>query len=119
MRLWAKCGLASFALVASTPSLACAPEWIEFNPGSYRLGKGDLRIIDYEIDRWRNARDRRVLLSTGRDKLAQRRIIAIKAALMRRGVPAKAISVEMDESNSRAVTLDVVAPPTKPATACG
>lgn len=118
MRHLANCTLALLLLTAATPSRACAPEWIDFKPGSYLLGRGDLRIIDYEVERWQSARDWRILLSAGRGKLAQRRINAIKAAFVRRGVPAQAIAVEMDDSISRAVTLDVVEAPNS-ATTCG
>ncbi len=110
--------LAAAVLAASTPADACAPEIIDFNPGSYRVGRDDIRTIDYEVERWRNVRAWQIILSTGSDRLAQKRLNAIRAALMRRGVPARAIVMDKGRGNSREVWVDVIEPQ-KPEASCG
>jgi len=80
-----------------------------FAYGSHHLGPVDLSEIDDVVQAWRASHDKKIGISIGGDGMATKRVAAIKAALMRRGVPAKAIVVQFDHGNSRIVGLDLVA----------
>lgn len=104
MKLLASAVAAAF-LLAPGVARACAPPIIPCAPGSLRLDASDLHQIADVASMFRHApRRARVQLSVGTDivgssmvnrRMAQRRGEVIKAALIRRGVPARAIALEI------------------------
>jgi hypothetical protein len=100
------CFLALPLLLAATPAKACTPPAIPFVAGSTRLSAEDLREIRRLAGEFRQMRPGTTLrLDVEADRtgalqarrwVARRRGDVVKAALVRRGVPAAAITVEWD-----------------------
>lgn len=123
------CTLATIMLMTAAPAGACAPPSIEFGQGSARIDARRSRwAIDDVVSEFRVRRRVRVELSAqtgGGDtvavsaRLARRRGQAVKAALVRRGIPARAIDVFVEgerqdaASTARLVWMQVVAAPAR------
>ncbi|HEV2816021.1 MAG TPA: OmpA family protein [Allosphingosinicella sp.] len=96
------CAIAATMLVAAGPAGACAPPSIRFGLGSARIDAMGRQAIDEVVNEYRARRGGRVQLRATTDglgpaaanlRLARRRGEAVKAALVRRGVPASAIDI--------------------------
>lgn len=97
------CVLATTKFFSPTWASACAPPNVGFNPGSARLGANDWREIRYALEGYRPGSPVRFLLTTnGYEsgpaarviRLARRRAEAVRAALIRSGVPARYVAID-------------------------
>jgi hypothetical protein len=87
--------MAALALVWPSASYACARPIFVFEPGSARFGAEQADMLDFALEEYAPGSRLRLVAFTdshGR-ALAQRRGEAVKAALVRRGIPAKAIEI--------------------------
>jgi outer membrane protein OmpA-like peptidoglycan-associated protein len=97
--------LAALALAwPSTPAAACTPPGASFASGSIRLNGESLAEIDRIVASWRRAPSQRIVLAAISDRagsaasnmrLSRRRGEEVKAALMRRGIPASVIDLQV------------------------
>lgn len=113
----------------STPSKACMPHMVYFQFGTARLNAEALSGLDYALDEFRRQPGARLRLIARTDgigtadankRLARRRGEAVRAALVRRGIPARAIEIDArgeaelapggSDSDDRVVIIDVIAP---------
>jgi outer membrane protein OmpA-like peptidoglycan-associated protein len=93
---FANCILALALCLVPATATACAPDMIFFTVGSHRLGTHDLEWISGFAKQYRSRSDRSIVLYAQGDssratranlRLAQLRGEAVRAALIRRGVP--------------------------------
>ena len=98
----APCIAAVVILAPAAPADACMPPSIQFRLGSARIDTPQMWAIDDIVISFRARRDVRVVVTAYTDalgpadanlRLARRRGEAVKAALVRRGIPAGAIDV--------------------------
>ena len=98
----ASCFAAVAILATAAPAGACVPPNIFFGLGSARIERAHRWAIDDIVSSFRARRNVRVAISAHTDaigpaeanmRLARRRGEAVKAALVRRGIPADAIDV--------------------------
>ena len=96
------CAVATIMLAVAVPASACMPTSIQFGLGSARLDAESRSAIDDAVNEFRARRGARFQLTAQTDgigsasanmRLARRRGQAVKAALIRRGIPASAIDV--------------------------
>jgi outer membrane protein OmpA-like peptidoglycan-associated protein len=86
--------------LAPTAAPACMPLSVEFAYGSARLDAAGRESVTYALEEFQSLGDARVRLvaqtdgSAGNARMSLRRAQAIRAALVRRGVPARAIAIE-------------------------
>jgi hypothetical protein len=100
-----------FALMIGAPAAACEPGRFHFGSGSARLDPRQQWVIDDIVGEFRGARPGgRVRLLAGTDgvgsmaanlRLARRRGEAAKAALVRSGIPARAIDIVVQRPDPR------------------
>jgi len=97
-------------LLTAAPSVACMPGNFTFALGSARLRAQERWVVDDIVNEFRARRGARVRLTATTDgigpadanlRLARRRGEAVKAALVRRGVPARAIEIVAQGEGSR------------------
>ena len=102
MRRIAISGAAILALITGAPTAACVPPSIQFGLGSARIDAEERAGIEEVVRDFRARPGTRVELRAQTDgigsaaanlRLARRRGEAVKAALVRRGVPARAIHI--------------------------
>jgi outer membrane protein OmpA-like peptidoglycan-associated protein len=123
-------------LMAAAPAGACMPPVIQFGLGSARLDADARWAVDDTVREFRARRGTRVRLRATTDgvgaadanlRLARRRGEAVKAALVRRGVPASAIDIFAEGeararggavAEDRLVWLTVDQAPGRDATTC-
>jgi outer membrane protein OmpA-like peptidoglycan-associated protein len=130
--------LAALVFAAPAAAGACMPLMFYFDSGSSRLNADSRRAVRTVVDDYRALRGGRIRLIARTDgagtadanmRLARRRGAAVKAELIRRGVPARAIDIdargesapavanaEVNE-NDRVVVVEMVAAPAREATA--
>jgi outer membrane protein OmpA-like peptidoglycan-associated protein len=110
MRGLAPCILASAMLLAAAPSSACMPGNFTFDLGSARLRADDSWVINDVVSDFRVRRGVRVRLTATTDglgpadanmRLAHRRGEAVKAAFVRRGIPARMIDIVVEGAGAR------------------
>jgi hypothetical protein len=94
---------AATLFLAPMPAIACAPPSVHFAPGSVRLNAEGRREIAYALEGYRTGSGRRFMLrassrvnasAAAAVRLARRRAEAVKAALIRRGVPANHVAID-------------------------
>ncbi len=124
------CAAALLVLMSPAPALACMPPMIDFDAGSARLDADANAELDRVASRFRADQGLILRLTAQTDpsgsaeanmRLARRRGEAVKAALMRRGVPASALLIEArgewdplitgPAEGQRVVVIDTVAAP--------
>ena len=112
--------LAIAAVLAPAAANACAPPMVTFGFGSIRLSPEDQAEIASVAKSFRAAPGSSVELTAQTDgskanvQMARRRAHVIKAALVRRGVPARSIEIEVSKGagDARLVVMEVVSAPT-------
>jgi len=118
MRRLIFCTVSTIMLMLAAPAGACIPPNIQFESGSIRIDPDNQWAIDDTVSDYRARRGVRVRLTAqtgiGRAErsmqLARRRAQAVKAALVRRGIPAGRIDLAFERGSGQpAVWLDVVA----------
>jgi len=96
---------ATFLVMMEGPAAACEPPSIQFDLGSARIGANNRWAKDEVVGEFRARPGRRVGLTAQTDgigsaaanvRLARRRGEAVRAALVRRGVPARAIDIVVE-----------------------
>jgi hypothetical protein len=87
-------------LFASAPAAACTPPAVWFALGSFHLDRASLAEVDRVTASWRGRPSQQIVLTAGADRvgpadsnmrLSRRRGEAVRAALVRRGVPVSLI----------------------------
>lgn len=108
-------------LLAPTVANACMPSSVFFDFGSASLGAQAFETVAREAETFRGSRNSRIRLIAQNDgsdagaRMSRRRAREVKAALVRRGVPARAIVIETrnpsnhmmhGEGDARLVVID-------------
>jgi outer membrane protein OmpA-like peptidoglycan-associated protein len=100
----------SLMLLVGTPSFACLPDGFSFALGSARLNPREHGLIERVVREFRAQPGRRVRLIASTDaigpadanlRLSRRRGEAVKAALVRHGIPARAIDIVAEGAGGR------------------
>jgi len=104
------CLLSVSLLLAATPASACFPPMVDFARGSAALDASTRAEIDRVADAFRRApRGSRIELeaigdTAGSDavnrRMSRRRAEAVRAALVRRGVPDGAIDIQISQAGN-------------------
>ena len=126
--------VAPFLLLLATPASACMPDAITFLAGSVRLSAADQHYIAIVAAQFRQAPHGSILRLTAWTgaagspdsdlRIARRRNEAVKAAFIRRGIPALAIETRLDMRDGainglRYVQMDIVAGRSAGGSGCG
>jgi hypothetical protein len=113
MRPLILCGVAAAMLAQAAPAAACMPGYFSFERGSASIRADDQWVVATIARAFRTRPGLRVRLTASTDRtgssaanmqLARRRGEAVRAALVRAGIPAAAVEVVADPEDRRNVS---------------